>query len=53
MGYYIFIVLLSMFLNNCNSITPIHIWLIEFFIFAIIVVIVLCIQENKDKDDKK
>ena len=53
MGYYIFIVLLSMFLNNCDSITPIHIWVIEFFIFALIVVIALCIQENKDKDDKK
>ena len=46
MGYYIFIMLLSMFLNNCDSITPIHIWLIEFFIFAIIAVIVLYIQEN-------
>ena len=53
MGYYLFIMLLSMFLNNCDSITPIHIWLIEFFIFAIIAVIVLYIQENKDEDDKK
>ena len=55
MGYYIVITLISMFLSNSDSLTPIHIWVIEFFIFSIICVIAVAANEKDERDrhDKK
>ena len=33
---YVFMIFLGLFLVNSDELTPIHIWLIEFFVLAVI-----------------